>query len=393
MELDVRTVAALRSAAGRQLLAELPAYDPVATLALGERLRRTYDPALVAAALTQSRLRAAAATRMGPVAESLLWTPDAAEQATRASVARWRADRLVAADARHVLDLGAGAGSDALAFAAAGLHVLAVERDPTTAAVLRHNAEVAGHGRIRVLVADAVDCAGQLAEVDTLFADPARRAAGRRVLDPGGWSPPLALITQFARQVPVAAAKVGPGLDHALIPAGAAAEWVSEGGDVLECALWWGGARPSHGGRAATLLGPPARTLVGAGGQAPVRAPGTYLHEPDGAVIRAGLVADIADALGGGLLDASIAYVTTDAADRSPFTTRYAIREVLPFSVKALRAWLRDREVGRVTIKKRGTAVTPEQLRPQLRLRGPQETTIVLTRIAGRPSALIVSPA
>jgi hypothetical protein len=402
VDLDVDTVTALRSARGQELLAELPPYDPSASLTLGEALRKSNDPALVAAAHTQPRLRAAAARRLGPLAHTLLWTPDAAEQATRATVAAWRADRLVAAGATRVLDLGAGAGGDALAFAAAGLQVVAVERDPVTAAVLRHNAEVAGHGRIRVVEADAADCGGLLAECDTLFADPARRSGGRRVLDPAGWSPPLSLIGEFAGRVSYAAVKVGPGIAHELVPADAQAEWVSEAGDVLECALWWGDARPDPGGvadlrgsqvRAATLLGPPPRTLFGVGGQAPVRTVGAYLHEPDGAVIRAGLVAEVAAELGGGLLDASIAYVTTDETATSPFATRYAIAEVLPFSAKVLRTRLRELGVGRVTIKKRGTAVTPEQLRPQLKLSGSAEATVVLARIVGKPMALLVSPA
>ena len=42
----------------------------------------------------------------------------------------------------------------------------------------------------------------------------------------------------------------------------------------------------------------------------------------------------------------------------------------MPFQLKALRAYLRDRDVGALTIKKRGTAVEPEQLRRQLRLTG-----------------------
>jgi hypothetical protein len=65
---------------------------------------------------------------------------------------------------------------------------------------------------------------------------------------------------------------------------------------------------------------------------------------------------------------------------------------VLPFGVKRLRGLLRDRGVGRVTVKKRGTAVTPEELRRQLRLRGDGEATVVLTRVAGEQSVLLVRP-
>ena len=52
----------------------------------------------------------------------------------------------------------------------------------------------------------------------------------------------------------------------------------------------------------------------------------------------------------------------------------------------------RDRDVGRLTIKKRGTAVEPAQLRRQLRLTGSQEATVVLTRVGGQQSVLVVRP-
>ena len=119
---------------------------------------------------------------------------------------------------------------------------------------------------------------------------------------------------------------------------------------------------------------------------------GAVLYEPDGAVIRAGLVGQVAAAVDGRLVDASIAYVTADRRVPTPLATAYAVEEVFPFQLKRLRTWLRDRGVGRLTIKKRGTAVEPDQLRRQLRLEGENEATIVLTRTAGRQSVLAVRP-
>ena len=84
--------------------------------------------------------------------------------------------------------------------------------------------------------------------------------------------------------------------------------------------------------------------------------------------------------------------MTADKLVRTPLATPYAVEEVFGFQLKALRTWLRDRGVGRLTIKKRGTAVEPEQLRRQLRLEGANEATIVLTRVAGRQSVLVVRP-
>jgi hypothetical protein len=119
---------------------------------------------------------------------------------------------------------------------------------------------------------------------------------------------------------------------------------------------------------------------------------GGWLHEPDGAVIRAGLVAEVADHIGGRLLDPTIAYVTTQHPAATPFARSYVVEDVLPFHVKALRAYLRDRRVGTLTIKKRGSAVDPDQLRRQLRLSGDASATVALTRVDGRPHVLVLRP-
>jgi hypothetical protein len=113
-------------------------------------------------------------------------------------------------------------------------------------------------------------------------------------------------------------------------------------------------------------------------------------------VIRAGLVGTVAHRVRGRLIDPTIAYVTSDAlADRTawhPLATAYRVLDDLPFGLKRLRTYLRERGVGRLTIKKRGTAVVPETLRRQLDLRGPAEGTVVLTRVAGQQRVLVVEP-
>ncbi|HEX6919963.1 MAG TPA: SAM-dependent methyltransferase, partial [Actinomycetes bacterium] len=107
-------------------------------------------------------------------------------------------------------------------------------------------------------------------------------------------------------------------------------------------------------------------------------------------VIRAGLVAEAAALVDGTLLDPTIAYVTSERLEHTPFLTAYEITDVLPFQLKRLRALLRSRDVGRLTVKKRGSAVEPETLRRQLRLSGEGEATVVLTRVAGEPTVLLV---
>ena len=116
------------------------------------------------------------------------------------------------------------------------------------------------------------------------------------------------------------------------------------------------------------------------------------MYDPDGAVVRAHLVAEFAETVDGRLGDASIAYVYTDSLAMTSFARGYEVHDVMPFSLKRLRAAMREHDIGTLTIKKRGSAIEPAQLRRDLKLRGSGSLTIVLTRVAGRPTVLLCSP-
>lgn len=403
--MDAVQLQRLRTAPGRALLAAavagLDAGEDVLALATGLR-RDGSDPDLVGSALTQARLRVRARVKFGTDADRMYWTAEGLEQATRAVVATHRAGRYATLGASRVADLCCGVGGDLTALARAGLPVLAVDSDPLTAALARANVEELGLADlvdVRVGTVEAADLSG----CDAAFLDPARRSSGRRRFDPEGYSPPYSYALGLAAALPATSLKVAPGIPHHLVPPDAEAEWVSVDGDVKEAALWFGPLTALAGHRRATLL---TERSGGAGDEAAVTlvddpslgAPrvavaGRYLHEPDGAVIRAGLVAEVAAGLDGWLLDPTIAYVSTDSAELSPFTRTYAVEEVVPFQLKRLRALLRERGVGDVIVKKRGTAVEPEELRRRLRLDGDGPTrTLILTRVAGEPIVLLTDP-
>ncbi|MDT0267801.1 methyltransferase domain-containing protein [Streptomyces sp. DSM 44915] len=381
--------AALLTEPGQRLLDLVRDVAPAEELAVATRLRRDHPAGLVAAALGQARLRQRAVAKFGAEAGAMYFTPDGLEQATRTSVAAWRAGRLAAAGARRVADLCCGVGGDAIALARAGLDVLAVDRSPLTCAVARANASALGLAdRIKVRLGSVEDVG--LAGYDTVFVDPARRGGRGRVFDPEAYSPPLSWALATAADRPLAALKIAPGVPHEAIPAAAEAEWVSHRGEVKEAVLWFGGdAAP--GRRRATLL-PAGDSLAGTPEPAPTGAPGRYLYEPDGAVIRAGLVGAVATELAGRLLDPSIAYVTTDQPRRTPFAVGYELTDVLPFHLKRLRALLRERDVGTLTVKKRGSAISPEELLRRVKPSGTGSATVFLTRVAGAPSMLIGHP-
>ncbi|WP_437071251.1 class I SAM-dependent methyltransferase [Streptomyces sp. enrichment culture] len=380
---------ALLTPEGRALLDEVRGTDPAQELAVATRLRREHPAELVSAALGQARLRQRAAAKFAAEdAARMFFTPNGVEQSTRASVAAYRARRLKDLGVTSVADLCCGIGGDAIALARAGIRVLAVDRDPLTARVARANAEALG-------LADLIEVReADVTEVDTtahdaVFVDPARRGGRGRIFDPEAYSPPLSWAVAAALKAPHAALKIAPGVPHEAIPDAAEAEWISDGGDVKEAVFWFGTA---PGAVRATLL-PGPHTLHGTGlPNPPVRPLGRYLYEPDGAVIRAHLVAEVAQRLGGGLIDETIAYVTSDERQETPYATGYEITDQLPFNVKKLKALLRERGVGILTVKKRGSAVEPEELRRKVKPQGPNAATVFLTRVAGAPTMLIGRP-
>ncbi|MDZ5621421.1 THUMP-like domain-containing protein [Nocardioides bizhenqiangii] len=381
---------------GQALLARATDLVDEPELQVQAELRRDASPAAVAVAMTQVELRHRGHTKFGELADRMYFTPSGLEQATRLSVAAHRAGRYGAFGARTLIDLGCGIGGDLIAGARAGLVCAGVDLDPVRVAIAEANLAALGlPGAVQVADATTVDHGG----FDLAFADPARRSGAGRTFNVDDWAPPWTWIEGLLRRD--ACVKVAPGIPHALVPPDVEAEWVSDGGEVKEAALWSG--RTATASRRATVI--PSAGPGQAGGLASltdeddpgieetgVGDVGAFLYEPDGAVIRAGLVTAVAAGVHGHLVDARIAYVTSDESFRTPFARGYRVLENLPYREKQLRAALRERGIGRLTIKKRGVDVAPDALRKRLALTGDEEATLVLTRVAGHGTALLVSP-
>ena len=380
---------ALLTPEGLQLLDEVgPITADADIVRLVSRLRAAgHSPELVAAVVTQARLRTRAQAKFGDFAARMLFTPDGLEQATRLQVAALHAGRFARVGLSSVADLGCGIGADALAFAGLGLRVVAVDRDEATAALASYN--LAPFPNARVVHGDAL--ADEPADVDALWFDPARRGGGRRQSDPADWSPPLDAVFARAAEKPTGI-KLGPGLDHALLPGGVEAQWVSVDRDVVELVVWSGALAREGVGRAALLLGAHGTHELVAPEAAPDAEPGElgqYLVEPDGAVIRARLIGELARRIRGRMLDPTIAWITTDEVPETPFGQAFRVREVLPFDERKLKTALRERGIGTLEIKKRGVDVDPAAFRAKLGLKGAEAATLVLTRTGGRRVAIL----
>lgn len=378
--------------AGQVLLAELAERDlrDATLLSELERLRARYDAPFARAAVELALLRKRAASKF-PRADRMYFTREALEQATAAPVAIHRAQRLVAAlgPSPHVADLCCGIGGDALAFAAAGARVTALDNDPLRLALAEANAHALGLAeRVTFVCADVTAAPPPVA--DALFCDPARRSAGRRVFDAEQYQPPLSLVLGWRAFVPALGVKLAPGIDYDSLEGieGCEVEFVSLAGELKEAVLWCGPLASAS--RRATLL-PAGVSLTNDPSLAPldVRTPGSYLYEPDPAIIRAHLVAEVGHQLGAAQLDATIAYLTADERVATPLARSWPIHEWLPFNLKKLRARLREYDVGPVTVKKRGSPLDTDALARQLSGKGATPLVVVLTLVQGRPAALI----
>ncbi|MDA8318423.1 MAG: class I SAM-dependent methyltransferase [Actinomycetota bacterium] len=391
----------LLTAQGRDLLARLAGEEvtPERALALSTALRERYPADLVAAALTQQALRAAGRAKFG-AADSMLFTRAGLEQASSDLTARHAASRF--AGFALIADLCCGIGGNLVSLAALPGRpaVVAVDADPTSLEFARHNVDVATGtvptaARVGYVRADVRDI--RLTGFDAVFVDPARRDQRGR-LPAGQYRPPLAWCLGLADVVPAVGIKAAPGLRTDVVPPGWEIEFVAVGRDLKE-ALIFSPALATASTRATVLIAdetPAAvNTLTAAVGDrpaAPLAPPGAYLLDPNPAVTRAGLVTDLAVALGAWQIDPMIAFLSSDQPLRTPFARTLRVLESAPWHERRFAARLRELGIGAADIRRRGLAGDVRQIHRRLGLRGEGAATIVLTRVSDQPWGLICDP-
>ncbi len=374
----------LRSPAGAAAVAALgdrPLTDRLADVAAARVVAGRWAAAVLETALLRRR---AAAKLVSP--ESWLLVDEALQQATPTPVAALRAGRL---RDRDVHDVTCSIGADLVELAAVARRCVGSDLSPVRVAMAAANCAARG---VRPLVVRA-DALRPVTRDTVVVADPARRdEGGRRKWHPSALLPPLpALVEAYAGRDLVV--KCAPGLDFDAVPWADEVELVSLDGSVREACLWAGSVATPGIGRRATVLrtGRPQWTVTGADDDTcPVRTVGEWLVDPDGAVVRAGLVRQFAARHRLGQLDPRIAYLTGDAP--VPGVRSFRVVEHGRYNEKALRATLRKREIGAVEILVRGLSVRPDELRPRLRLSGSAAATVVLTRVGDVPTCFVCEP-
>ena len=377
----------------KQLLGKLGFLDAKADLLkLTSDLRKQgHEPQLVALCISQAKLRSRAVSKFGSdLASTMLFTEEGLEQATRQQVAAWHAQKFLTHGIKTVTDLGCGIGGDALAFAQAGLEVTAIEKDGVTANFAKHNLN--NYPMATVSNADALKIESKST---SFWLDPARRklsskASGRVMLKPEDFSPNLSFAFEIGAKH-TAGIKLAGSLPHELIPEDCEANWVSHNNELVETVLWFGELGQS-GKRSALILADTMTEYSGDLIQAPISEVGKFVYDPNPALVRSHLLGAFAVENGLWGIAPSIAYLSSDNEISSPWLRGFEVMESLPLDVKRIAKRMSELDIGTLEIKKRGVDITPEQLRPKLKLKGKSAATLILTRVGDARKALFCQP-
>ncbi|NKB72167.1 MAG: hypothetical protein GKR89_34245 [Candidatus Latescibacteria bacterium] len=334
-----------------------------------------------------------------PRAKDMRFTREGLAQASSKAVAEYRTWKMrqQLGAINRVLDVGAGIGGDTIALALRW-GVVAVEKDPGTVELLRHNLDVYGVAdNVEIVGADirqwlqTDQAQGYRADISCVFFDPSRRASGRRVVSGEEYEPPLELIEELRQFCPDMGVKISPLTELSDISYDCDIEVISHKGTVRDMVLWFGRCKLAPDTRAVMATKLPERvTLVQRPGPRPkVGAPLQYLYEPDPAFTKAHLVDVLATAHGLQLLDRDLGYLTGAKRLDEPVFKRYEICQLAPFDYGEISRRLVALNMGQIDFKARGVGIDLRVLHQRIKGRGKRRGVVVLTRVAGRKQALI----
>lgn len=353
-----------------------------------QKLSRTYPANLARPALTQAILRRKAADKFSR-SDEMYFERQALEQSTGEIIAKYRASKYQGFAA--IFDFGSGMGGDSLALAK-WAPVTAVDLDAYRLSLLQANTlALQPRHAIQPIQADLHRLPLHIPPRCAIFFDPARRIQGRRVKSVEAYHPPLSLVRHWLPTAAGLGVKCSPAVRiDEIEPYPAGQEFISVDGDLKEAVLWFGVLRLVD--RQATLLPGPHILHGREPDHFHIGPPLGYIYEPDPAIMRARLVRVLGEQLNAFQLDPEIALLTSDQRHETPFARRFRLQDCIPFGLKRLRSYLRERGIGKVVLKKRGSAVEVDSFIRQLKLKGEAEATLILTVVEGRKSVLWVEP-
>ncbi len=374
---------------GREITASIPAFEGD-SLAAGTFLRKRHpdiDPAHLAAAAELAETRRKAVVKFTR-AEKMFFTREALEQSSGELVASHRAGRF--SGLGPVMDACSGVGGDAIALSAVVGRLDCVDLDSGRLAFCAENCSVYGNDNVSLIEHDVSDIIERVSEYDAVFIDPARRKGGRRSSGLDRMEPTWDICEKLLATAVRGAVKLSPSVDLGSIEIPHETEWISTAGGLKEAVVWTGAFRQCE-----TTVSLLHHKLSIRDSDLPAGEPAlsgalSFIHEPDPALIRSGLLGRYAASLGMSLITPDIAYMSSEVPVADPCYTSYRILDSMPFNLKKLERLLNGMNVGRVTVKKRGFPMLPEEVAKKLRLNGEKEAIIICTKDRGKNSVFVV---
>lgn len=324
------------------------------------------------------------------LADRMFFTRKGLEQATDEQLAAYKANRFT--ECESISDLCCGIGGDLLAFAHRS-PTLGVDRDEIVALLATANAAAHGFADVRCVVASR-----EIAEVDlgtsSWHCDPDRRPTGHRATRGELFEPTLESLAALLERNPHAAIKLAPATDLSADRCDRAErEWLESRGECRQQVAWFGNLARHPGHRAATVLLPDGRmrTIIGSDDHLPPIAQqiGRYLYEPAAAILAAKLTTDLCREHNLSSISSGVAYLTCDNPIDDLALAAFEVLDILPFDRKQLRAYCRQRHIGRLEIKKRGVEVDPERLRKEIVADGDNAATLLIAPHADKTRVMV----
>jgi hypothetical protein len=345
-------------------------------------LRREFPPELVRAALTLVDLRNKGSVKFSQAA-SMWFDRQGYEQATAEEVANHKANRF-----KHTtLDLCCGIGADSMALAKK-VPVIAVDLDPFKLQCCQWNTElIEQRNHVSLYLEDVTKVPlGQ----HLIHLDPDRRfTTSSKVIRIEQYVPGLEYMQELCRVGQGGAIKLSPAVNFGGKFPNAEVELISLSGECKEATIWFGELGTPGLWRATSL--PTGVTLAGdpLSARAKISPVNKYLHDPDPAIVRSGLLDLLAEQLGIERTDAAEEYLTSEHMVESPFIRSFEVLENLPFNEKVIRQALHKAHVRELEIKCRHIPVNVDALRRSFKLSGDCKRVLIMCRENGDSRGLI----
>ena len=346
----------------------------------------------------------------------------ALEQSTAKDIGRWKANLWPSEGS--VNDLCCGMGGDSL-FLPHSLKITGVDLDENRLAMYRYNMHALGKD-VNTLCAD-VRSVDNSADYFTI--DPARRALeGENQRDLRNLTPTLEEVIEISKRYKGGMAKLPPGYPPAEIPDGTEILYLGGHSDCRECLVLFGALAKNPDAVRAVIIGKSGETLAKwsrgrdrstetldedlqekldkndslegkdrtyrtatSKSDLPLGELDKYIAEPAPVLIRSHLfnAAALACDPNAHLISEGIAYVTSSMPLPAPGFACYEALAHAEIATGAVRAMLKEHNVGKITLKLRGVKLDPDAEIKRLKPKGKESATLFYTRAYGEKIAIL----